>query len=203
MKTEIIISNRGHKFLKIELIQFVQKNNAFYVAKMKSDDFLRVYTVRPAQYDIKKHISLANSFPSDDNYYSHLINEDQDSLKTKDFQRDPDEDRIRNIKKFLEEEDFAFFPNTIIANCELINDWSNFNLDENSSEIDFFTSQDRPAFLSFFKKDNDKYFLYVPFEENSILVIDGQHRLVGLERTSNEFQRNYDVLIAFIIGFDR
>lgn len=194
---------RGDEFLKVDLVQINQKEQSFYIAKIKASDFLQVYTVRPAQYDLEKHTSLANSFQGDDKYYSHLIHEDKENIKEKDFQRDPNDDRINKIVKFLKEEEYAFFPNTIIANCELINDWDNFDIDETSSEQAFFDLIDKPKFVSFLRSESGKYFLYIPFVPNSVLVIDGQHRLVGLEKTNKEIKDNYDLVIAFIIGFDR
>ncbi|MEJ0106142.1 MAG: DGQHR domain-containing protein [Bacteroidota bacterium] len=198
-----IISIGGKEYLKVGLVQFIQKDQAFYLAKIKASDFLKVYTVRPAQYDLERHISLANSFQADDKYYSHLITEDKDNIKEKDFQRDPNNERINKIVKFLNDEEYPFFPNTIISNCELINDWENFDVDEDSSEADFFSLQDKPAFISFLKLQDKNYHLYIPFVANSVLVIDGQHRLVGLERANKEVQDNYDLVVAFIIGYDR
>jgi len=202
MNTQIINAN-GKEYLKVDLVQITQKEQSFYIAKIKASDFLKVYTVRPAQYDLEKHTSLANSFQGDDQYYSHLIHKDKENIKEKDFQRDPNDDRINKIVKFLKEEEYAFFPNTIISNCELINDWENFNLDESSSEEDFFDLGDKPSFVSFLKTEGNAYFLYIPYIPNAVLVIDGQHRLVGLEKSDKEIQDSYDLLVAFIIGFDR
>ena len=70
MKTEII-SHGEYQYMSVDLVQFFQKSNPFYIAKIKAIDFLRVYTVRPAQYDLLKHTSLANAFPDDQNYYSY------------------------------------------------------------------------------------------------------------------------------------
>src|SRR5690242_9968921 len=116
MKTEIINYNTN-SYLKIELVEVLQKERAFYLAKMNCKDFLKIYTVRPAQYDLEKHTALAQSFTDDKLYYDHLISKDKANLKNKDFQRDPNEDRISKISKFLNKEEYAFFPNTIIANC--------------------------------------------------------------------------------------
>jgi DGQHR domain-containing protein len=202
MNTEII-NSEGKEYLKVDLVQIRQKNQSFYLAKIKASDFLKIYTVRPAQYDLEKHSTLANSFQADDQYYSHLIKEDKDNIKEKDFQRDPNDDRLTKIVKFLKEEEYAFFPNTIISNCELINDWEDYDIDEDSSEETFLKLEDRPAFLSFLRNENNHYKLYIPYIPNSVLVIDGQHRLVGLERSEKNIKDMYDLVISFIIGFDR
>lgn len=202
MNTQII-SNNGKEYLKVELLEVNQKQKSFFLAKIKASDFLKTYTVRPAQYDLEKHISLASSFDADDQYYSHLITEDKKNLKEKDFQRDPNDTRINRIESFLTSEEYAFFPNTIIANCELINDWEDYNLDENSSEEDFFAIENKPHFLSFIRNNGSTPILYIPYISNSVLVIDGQHRLVGLGKMEESFKENYDLIVAFIIGFDR
>lgn len=202
MKTSII-TNSGKQYLKIELEIINQKDQCFYIAKIKASDFLKVYTVRPAQYDLEKHTSLANSFPDEKDYWQHLLTEDKINLQEKDFQREPNDDRINKIVKFLKDEEYAFFPNTIIANCELINDWKEFSITEDSSESDFFNCLEKPNFISFLKKENDSSLLYIPYQQNSILVIDGQHRLIGIKESEKVIQDNYDLVVAFIIGFDR
>jgi DGQHR domain-containing protein len=202
MKVEEITAN-NEQYLKFELEEFKQKSNSFYLAKVKAIDFLKIFTVRPAQYDLQKHTALANSFPDEKTYYEHLIKEDTKRINKKDFQREPDESRITKIHKFISEEEYAFFPNTIISNCELINDLENFSLDENSNENEFFNKANKPATICFFRRVHEKCFLYVPKKPNTILVIDGQHRLEGLQKSTPDVQKDYDLIIAFIIGFDR
>lgn len=202
METTIItLGNRT--YLKVQLLKVNQKSKSFYLAKIAASEFLEIFTVRPAQYDLDKHASLANSFEGDDKYYTHLINDDKLNINEKDFQRNPNDDRINKIVGFLNNEEFAFFPNTIIANCELINDWENFDIDENSTEEEFASLDDKPGFLSFLSNQQDIYYLYIPFTKNSVLVIDGQHRLVGLEKSDVAIQNDFDLIIAFIIGLDR
>lgn len=202
MNTEIITA-QGKKYLKAEVIEVRQKNKYFYLAKTNAKDFINIYTVRPAKYDLKKHTELARSFPNEQDYYEHLITVDQKNIDHKDFQREANIDRVSSISKFLEQEDFALFPNTIIANCEVINNSEGFFVNQNSSLDDFISIVNKPSYLCFLQEDNGKFFLYIPYEENSVLVIDGQHRLEGLKRTSEDFQTNYELIISFIIGYDR
>jgi len=202
MKTELISKN-GKQYLKIELEQFNQKEHSFYTAKINANDFLKIYTVRPAEYDLEKHNSLAKSFPDEAEYYQHLLKEDKEQIAEKDFQREADSDRISSVSKFLNTEEYAFFPNTIIANCDLINDWEETPIDEDNSEDEFFAFDNKPDFISFLKKDNETFYLYVPYLPKTVLVIDGQHRLEGLKKAESIVRESYDLLIAFIIGFDR
>lgn len=100
MKTQIInIPNKG-SFLDVELVEIIQKDKSFYIAKILAKYFLNLFTVRPAQYDLLKHSELAKNFPDDDNYFRHLINQDLKNLKNlknDGFQRDPNFDRISKI----------------------------------------------------------------------------------------------------------
>jgi DGQHR domain-containing protein len=202
MEATIIETGRNH-FLDVELTEFVQKQHSIYLGKIKADDFLKIYTVRPAKYDLDKHTALANSFPDEGQYYDHLIKEDKLNLEAKDFQRDANEARVNQVANFLNEEEYAFFPNTIIANCELINDSKNYDLTENHSLTDFLDIEDKPDYLSFLRKEGSTYKLAIPYRSNSILVIDGQHRLKGLEECEEYVRKDYDLLVAFVIGFDR
>lgn len=202
METQIITTANG-SYLVVDLAQFNQKGNSFYVGKIKANDFLSVYTIRPARYEIEKNVQLAASFPDDSEYYTYLINEATEDLRNKDFQRDANPTRVNQITNFLNTEEYAFFPNTIIANCELVNDSENYDITEESSLDDYLYNSRLPRYLSFLKKDNDKYKLVIPYQPNSVLVIDGQHRLKGLEECLPYILNNYDLLIAFVIGFDR
>jgi DGQHR domain-containing protein len=202
METSIVILN-NQRYLKVQLLKINQKLKSFYLAKIEASKFLEIFTIKPAQYDLDKHSLLANSFDHDDKYYAHLIKEDKENINEKDFQRNPNDERINKIVNFLNNEEFAFFPNTIIANCELINDWESFDIDEHSTEDEFAALDNKPAFLSFLCNQGDVYHLYIPFIKNSVLVIDGQHRLVGLEKSGLLVQHDFDLVVAFIIGFDR
>lgn len=202
MKAEII-NNKTFEYLKVDLEEIKQKGNSFFLAKINAKEFLKIFTVRPAEYDLEKNTALAKSFPAEKDYYNHLILDDRKKIGDKNFQRDPNEERISKIVKFIEKEEYAFFPNTIIANCELINELEEFNINENNSQDDFFNLENKPESICFLKKDNEKFSLYIPFIPNSVLVIDGQHRLEGLNKCSTEIQAQYDLIISFIIGFDR
>lgn len=201
--THEILQNNSLQYAKVELIPINQKEETFYLSKMNAETFIHLYTVRPAVYDFEKHTSLAKSFPEESEYYQHLINEDRDKIDKKDFQREADGGRIKEISEYLKTEDYPFFPNTIIVNCELINDWAQFEVTEDSTVEQFFNAADKPEFLSFLQRHNDKYYLIIPLKSKSILVIDGQHRLEGLAKMDKDFRDKYELIIAFIIGYDR
>ncbi len=190
-------------YTTIELFKVTQKEKSFYVGKIKAKDLLEVYTVRPAIYDIEKNAALADSFPNEKEYYTHLISSNKAAITDKDFQRKFTDSRVNEVKKFLEEEEYAFFPNTIIANCDLINDIDDLGIDEDSSIESFKNTINIPNHLSFFQRQGSNFKLHIPKTNGSVLIIDGQHRLEGLKKASKDIQDGYELIIAFIIGYDR
>lgn len=192
------------RYIKIDLIDVTQKGKTFFVGKIKALDLLKIYTVRPAIYDVEKNSSLAKIYPSERDYYDDLIKTNKKTISDKDFQRKYSEDRVAGVKRFLNEEEYALFPNTIIANCELINDVEDFQITEDSTLEELENLKNIPNNLSFLRRNIEKtYSLFIPNREKSVLVIDGQHRLEGLKRSNNSVKQNYELLVAFIIGFDR
>lgn len=201
MKTEILDFD-GFSFLKIFLLPIEQKHNQFYVGKILAKNFLNVFTVRPAEYDIAKNKSLARSFQDDREYYDSLIKDNEAELG-KDFQRDYDPARVSKITQFLKEEDFPFFPNTIIVTCDLINNIDELNISIESSFEEFASVPNRPRHLSFLQFKNEQYFIYVPYTYDAILVIDGQHRMRGLKDAPDSITENYELILSFVVNFDR
>jgi hypothetical protein len=61
------------RYIKIDLIDVTQKGKTFFVGKIKALDLLKIYTVRPAIYDVEKNSSLAKIYPSERDYYDDLI----------------------------------------------------------------------------------------------------------------------------------
>ncbi len=202
MKSELKPTNGG-EYLIVDLIEVTQKDNSFFIGKVKARDFIKIYTVRPAKYNIEQNTDFAKSFPEEREYYQYLISQDQKFIDNKDFQRDSDDGRVNRIAKFLNEYDYAFFPNTIISNCELINDHSELGLTQESSFDDFINEKDDLNHLSFLYRENGDIKLAIPYIKNSVLVIDGQHRLEGLKKANQSVIDNYELLIAFVIGFNK
>jgi hypothetical protein len=82
---EKITDDKGKEYIKLELLQVIQKEQSFYLTKVKASQFIKIYTVRPAEYDFAKHSSLAQSFPEESEYYNHLINEDKEKIAERIF----------------------------------------------------------------------------------------------------------------------
>src|SRR5690554_3253206 len=161
-KNKKVIMINKIDYTTIELFEVTQKEKSFYVGKIKAKDLLEVYTVRPAIYDIEKNSALAESFPNEREYYNHLISSNNETITDKDFQRKFTDSRVNEVKKFLEEEEYAFFPNTIIANCDLINDIDDLGIDEDSSIESFKNTINIPNHLSFFHRQGSNFKLHIP-----------------------------------------
>lgn len=195
----------GDPYLLIDILPVHQKSEKFYLGKIKASDLVQMFIVNPTHYDIKKNISLSESFVSDADYYKHISDNTKSPDMDQGFQRPFEENRAIKIKRFLEEEDYPFFPNTIIASCNLINTIEGIDLNANSQYENFKNLHDKPNLLSFIYQDQKtkQWKLLIPKKKGSVLIIDGQHRLEGLRRCSTEYQENYDVLVSFIVGYDR
>ncbi|MBA3066411.1 DGQHR domain-containing protein [bacterium] len=196
---EEIINKNGKEYLKVELIQITQKNKKFYISKISAKRFLKIYTVEPAEYDIERQANFASSFEDDREYYEHLMNNDKERINKKSFQRPSNDTRVSEIKNFLNTNEIGLFPNSIIVTCDLLNDKiGECNIAFN--EVDSFENRPKSAYL---EEIDNNIFLYIPYQKDSVLVIDGQHRLLGLKAASKEVTEDYELIITFIIGFDR
>ncbi len=198
------ITKFGKDFLKVELMSQSQKGKRFYVGKVPAKHFLELFTVEPAEYDIKRQIALAGKFPDDEGYYKHLIRSLQKRIESRAFERKEEKSRISQISNFLNTEEYALFPNSIIVSCDLINDLLNIpegtRFEDLEEHKDVFS--ENPLF-SFLDSSGENSHLYVPYFRNSILIIDGQHRVKGLQEAKKDITDNYDLLVSFIIGYDR
>ncbi|MEG6550216.1 DGQHR domain-containing protein [Desulfocurvibacter africanus] len=190
------------KYISVKLMPVVQKDNVFYVGKLKCRDLLKLYAVHPAEYDLKKQLSLRDNFSDDADYFNYLISESRasiDEIKDKGFQRTKTDNRTSDIVDFLEEKEFALFPNSIIASCDLLNDFvSDKELNENV--LDLLSSGIN---LSFLEMLDDVAILHIPLTEKSLIIIDGQHRIEGLRLATDYIQDNFELLVSFILGYDR
>ena len=207
MNTEVV-QIRGNHFLRIEVVPVHQKGKTFYLAKIPARIVLDIYTSVPARYDIKRESALAATFQDDEDYFEYRLDLDRKRAESQDFERKLDLRRVNEIKTFLNDKEYALFPNTIIVTCELINDLMPIPVGLAIEDIEDLEDE-RLAGLSFLEEAQETEgttLLYVPYKKDSILVIDGQHRLRGLEEADKADKNlidGYDLLVTFIIGFNR
>ncbi len=188
-----------YKFLELDIEKIIQKDNFFYLAKAPAQEIVKMFTVSPAEYDIKKYSDLASINQDEKEYYNKIIDSKK---KQTDFQREKDIGRVNKIKKYIESNEYAFFPNTIICTIECV------PIDDNIKPINFIENRisSESSITSYIFKENEQEKVLVPIIDKSILVIDGQHRLEGLKEyyiNNKDNTVNYDILLSLFIGFDR
>ena len=192
----------GRSFLEIDLMEINQGGSSFFVGKVPAKSLLDLYTVEPAIYKSSEYSTLASSFDDDREYYEHLKKDISENVQEKMFQRELKKDRVKEIKEFLETSSVPFFPNTVIITCDLINEVYGLS-DENPLTDEILSEIPQESNLSYYFSNDGHPKLYTPTVPNSFLIIDGQHRVGGLSMCRDNVVDNYDVLVAFIIGFDK
>lgn len=200
MKSEIKnINNR--QFLILELARINQKSHYFFLAKAPAKEIVKMFTVSPAEYDVSKYKHLTEKASDEANYYEELINDKKLQIKKSNFQREKDTSRVSQISKFITQNEYSFFPNTIICTCDLIDPEANLSIDE-IIEQQYTKGQN----MSFYFNHRGTEYLIIPIVPKSILVIDGQHRLEGLKKYFEDnplLSEDFDVILSFLIDFDR
>ena len=195
-----------NKLIEIPLCIVEQNGNTFYFGKMKASDLIEIYTVNPAKYDIRKNASLR---PEEQEFRFNQRIADLEAGKSQfssetGHQRGLSRDRIKEIATYLNEsKKFAIFPNAIIATCDL-----NSDLGESIEEFKELMEKDWTigAYLVKLEKvDNNllhTHTLYITNKSESLIIIDGQHRIEGILRS--DINRNdFELLVTFILSADR
>lgn len=188
----------GKEFLIVELVLVRQKGKGFYVGKLPADDLLHLHTVEPTRYNVLREAALKAKFEDYEDYFANRISKVREIPEELGAERELSGERVRRIKDFLNGREYALFPNTVIVTCDLMNDV--VDISEEIGIADLVKSGN--AALPIFKKTPSPI-LYIPYEKASLLVVDGQHRLKGLSKADDDVRKDYEVLVAFILGFDR
>jgi len=185
--------------LNVKLLQVSQGGNTFFVGVVPAKFFIDVYTVNPVKYDFEKETSLKETFPDMQDYFEKSLAEKQKTMASKGFQRDPNPVRVKEIAKFLDNEEYPFFPNSIIATLDLA---SHLKHEDNEEKGLFEQKLNENKDFSILREGDDKFEIYLTRRKNSILIIDGQHRLKGLQK-AGEIKNNYDLIVSFLLDYDR
>lgn len=197
----------ANRFVGFNVIPVRQKGKLFYVGRVPAKFFLDTYTVVPAEYDVDKAASLAEAYKDDKEYAEFRLDLErkESEIDTKSFERKLDKTRVKQITKFLSTDEYALFPNSVIVMCDLIND--NVDVPAGTRIMDIADligeGKENLAFLQDTQETDGQTVLYIPDNRNALLIIDGQHRIKGLENAEEEVINDYDVLVSFIVGFDR
>jgi DGQHR domain-containing protein len=186
-------------FLSLEIVEVTQKDHIFYIAKAPAFEICKMFTVSPAEYDIKKYTELARKHIDEKDYYESII---LNKEKQTDFQREKNISRVKEISKYIKNNEYAFFPNSVICTIECIEVAEDVDIEEFISS----SQESYSSTTSFLIRSENTNIVLIPIVEKSILVIDGQHRLEGLKeyiKSEDIFNFEYDILLSFFIGFDR
>jgi DGQHR domain-containing protein len=144
--------------MKTPYIRVVQKGEVFYLTKFKANELKRLvhFHVRDPYKD-----NTNNNNNKFDSYINKLKSKDiQFKSSEKEVQRRLTLSRVNEIKKYIEEGNENFLPNTVILSVDITN------------EIDFLNN-----YLEY-EQNEVGYFEFNNFAE--FMIVDGQHRLAGI-----------------------
>jgi len=195
-----IVSVKKQNYIKVSLATFKQMGNELYIGKIDAADLVYIYVVNPVQYEDRVYGAADDSNEEFKEYYSMFLEnrrklQSEKSVKV-DAQRLEEPDRVKKIKKFLEDNPYPVFPNSVIATCDL------GEIPFVETEAEAFEYFDTKSFFSYFVSIGDEDCLYIPHKKHSLLIVDGQHRVAGLREYGIEKGR-FDVLVTFMLGVER
>ena len=186
--------------LRTELLQVSQGGNTFFIGVVPANFLLNTFTVNPVEYDYEKEASVMDNFPDMKDYFEKSLKEKKETMESKGFQRTADPKRAKQIAKFLDTEEYPFFPNSIITSLELGEYIKQNNEIKNDANFEKILADNKDFSVLF--EMNDRFELYLTKRAKSVLIIDGQHRLEGLQQ-AGEVVKNYDLIVSFLLDFDR
>lgn len=192
----------GQELLCVEITAVNQKDSRFYTGIIPAEDLCNIFTVKPTKYNSEAEAAYAAVFGGDEEYLEHRISTKRERAEGEEFERPENKGRINKIARFLNEKDFPLFPNTIIVTCNLINDEISIPIGAQIEEV-VNGSELQYSYLKEDLDDPDKAYLYIPNKSDSLLVIDGQHRLRGLQEANDRLRQNYEIIVSFMLGFPR
>lgn len=163
--------------MKIPFIKVNQKGETFFICKMNAKD-------------LKEHIN----FEFRDPYFDYKSQKDRFNdekrvellqrkglniqINNKSAQRKLQLDKIQSIKKFLEENETNFFPNSILLSLNIVED-------EDNEIIQILES-----------KESGEITLY---GNNKFNIIDGQHRLAGIFASDKNILDNFEIAVVLLV----
>lgn len=163
--------------MKIPFIKVNQKGETFFICKMNAKD-------------LKEHIN----FEFRDPYFDYKSQKDRFNdekrvevlqrkglniqINNKSAQRKLQVDKINSIKRFLEENETNFFPNSILLSLNIIEDEDNEIIEKlESEEIGEITLSG----------------------DNKFNIIDGQHRLAGIFASNKNILDNFEIAVVLLV----
>ncbi|MDP3266163.1 MAG: DGQHR domain-containing protein [Sulfuricurvum sp.] len=197
------VINIGEKqYIKVPIMSINQNDKIFYIGKLTVENLEVMARLRPVNYDeVRKKYHQDMTLDKVLNLFSK-----KDDIEEKAFNRPADLQRADEITKYVKTESNAILPSTIIVGGKIktipekIDDF-NLDLPENCTCIEECKDNDWiNGFNSFDGAYISKDVVYIPYEFGSLIVIDGQHRFLGLKGLTDE-KKLYEVPITFLLGF--
>lgn len=185
----------GMEYLKPPAISMIQSNVQFFLLSMSVHDLLKVCAFRPAEYNAVEDKFIELSLLEDKINPLELLKDNSES----DFNRKLDNKKLKSILEYAESSEKAMFPNSLILAAH-------WKPDSFLGEIEGSPEGFDSKIMEEFNSVNGVYFdcfkreLYIPIIEQSILIVDGQHRLAGLSDLSLEQQKKLELPITLVVG---
>ena len=186
------------QYIKVPVITLHQKNKLFYIGKVSVSSFEKIAALRPiASENIQKKYAKEKSSLIDS--IVHKLNEPVlQNNEDQPFNRPGDKKRVKDITNYLLKNENALIPNAIIVGAKAKQlDGVDPNITaENLENKDWAESFN--SFNGVLFHENE---LYIPLIEESVIIIDGQHRFLGLKGLPEELKDTYEVPLSFLVGY--
>lgn len=184
-----------------------QKESVFYSGAIPIKKLIDIQTVEPVEYNEKMY-----RYKDIDIDQIKIEKTDENNVYNKSsFQRDQDEDRIKEISEYIKSENHAVLPNSIIVSSQLKNDFLDedqlYDVESLIDDNGNVESIEHEEWMKTFNSLNGVYLynnnLYIPDDKSTMLLIDGQHRLYGIDHFINNHEnQDFDLLVSFLLGYD-
>lgn len=188
------------EYYKIPVLKFQQKDKFFYIGKLTIDVLDEISTLRPVE-----KIEQEDKYKNENNISNlfGLIGSKKEKISDDSFNRPQDLKRADEIKTYIETDENALIPNNIIIGSEE----KKFAIDDEEIEISLDEIESDQDLIDIFNNMNgiyiDKDCLLIPKDDISSVIIDGQHRFLGLKKLSKEIKEKFEIPVSFLIGYDQ
>lgn len=192
---EVLIGTQ--KYITIPVFKMLQKEKVFYFGKLPVSYFEKVAALRPVT---SESIHETDTSSTTVGKLLHKLNEtvNKDSDDDQPFNRPGDKKRAKDITTYLIENDNALIPNSIIVGTK---EKQLDEIDPNITDDNIQNEEWTEAFNSFQGAVFHENKLYIPLVEESVIIIDGQHRFLGFQGLPNDLKDNFEIPISFLVGY--
>lgn len=205
------------KYIKLSVVEVRQlQNGIVFTGKIKFNQLNQVFKLTERIENIKD--------PFDNSSIKLQSNDEQ-------FQRQLSNKKLKEIQEYLQEEiaqiekgkSLGMFPSSLILynRSYELDDLELSNVNEEVTDKDeviiteeIISNSYKPDLDCCFyipdSKNKDLYTLYIPNNEGTTLIVDGQHRFFGTkmlygklqEEKTKKIVENFEFIITYLVGFD-